>query len=84
MKKIDSVRDFMGFLLRKAERLESDAAHGGCEHDGGASHLRELVSVWVACVDGYFPEVFCKYQKEYHLANDPDYAKYLELKKRFG
>lgn len=75
---------FFELLFKIADQCEKDAALGGSMHDGGASLLREQIYCYKAGIEGKIPKSWDKYIKEYNRQTDPEYAQYLELKKKFG
>lgn len=72
--------------VKAAYRRKENAAYGGEHHDGGYQHSVDLVKAYIAGVDGSLPpfideKYFIEAKK---VKEDPDYIKYLELKKKFG
>lgn len=71
------------YVLQQAQTARTDAGYGGSHHDGGAGDLERQVEVFVAALLGETPESWEKFAKALRRNNDPDYQKYLELKRRF-
>lgn len=66
-----------------ADDLEMNAAYGGSMSDGGASRKRENLEFWLSGVRQDVPKQYAQLVKEFESKKDPEYQKYLELKKKF-
>ena len=77
------VKEIVRLVRKEANRLIISAASSGLPHDNGAKHLKELAEYWEAGFKGLIPDGFDPYLKQYKKTQDPDYSKYLELKKKF-
>lgn len=67
-------------VLDDANCREQDSAFEGGMSDGGAGRLREQVRFYIYGRDGTIPSEW----KIHEHKLDPEYQKYLELKKKFG
>ncbi len=74
----------VAFLLKKAEAMAYDAGMSGSMGDNGAKTLRDQITCWVAGLRGETPDCWEEYIQEYNRENDPDYAEYQRLMKKFG
>ena len=66
-----------------ADDLEMNAAYGGSMSDGGASRNRENLKFWLSGVRQGIPKQYAQLAEEFESRKDPEYQKYLELKKKF-
>lgn len=66
-----------------ADDLEMNAAYGGHMGDGGASRKRENLEFWLSGVRQDVPKHYAEIVSEFERKKDPEYQKYLELKKKF-
>jgi hypothetical protein len=80
MNKNNNVYSVMELVLKEAKNREMSAAYGGERGDGGARILRAQVEIFRAGLDGRIPDEWKSYEKQL----DPEYKRYLELKKKFG
>lgn len=74
------IEQLIAVILKAAAQAREDAGYGGRHDDGGASRLEDQVKFYNYGRAGAIPAEWKPYAK--HL--DPDYQKYLELKKKFG
>lgn len=79
-----SVADFAIYCLHVAEQNRYNAGYGGAHNDGGATQLEHQIEAWIAGFEDRVPDAFVKLSQAYHRDTDPEYVKYLELKKKFG
>lgn len=75
--------DFFIFLRRKANTLREDAGYNGEQTDGGASALIQQVEIYEAAMSKTIPDCWRKDYADFVKQIDPEYTKYLELKKKF-
>lgn len=77
---------FVEYALKQAQQKRDDAGFGGAMHDGGASDIEHALTSWIDGLQGRTPSCYPLFElhKQFTVEADPDYAKYLELKKRFG
>lgn len=66
-----------------ADDLEMNAAYSGSMSDGGASRKRENLEFWLSGVRQDVPKQYAQLADEFERKKDPEYEKYLELKKKF-
>lgn len=66
-----------------ADNLERNAAYSGSMSDGGASRKRENLEFWLSGVRQDVPKQYAQLANEFESKKDPEYQKYLELKKKF-
>ena len=66
-----------------ADNKRKNAAYSGDMGDGGAKMLEDQVDIYRAGMSGRIPPVWLEYHKEFTNVSDPEYQKYLELKKKF-
>ena len=67
-------------VLTAAADARESAGYGGRMDDGGASRLEDQVKFYNYGRNGIVPPEWETYKKEL----DPEYQRYLELKKKFG
>lgn len=80
MNKNNNIYSLMEIVMKEATNREMSAAYGGERGDRGASILRGEVEMYKAGMEGRVPDSWKKYEKQL----DPEYKRYLELKKKFG
>jgi hypothetical protein len=80
---LDTNHSFFTFLLKKAQIKRLNAGYSGDGGDGGAREIENSIKIYKAGMEGTLPDVWIGYWKEFQMENDPEYAKYLELKKKF-
>lgn len=66
-----------------ADDLEMNAAYSGSMSDSGASRKRENLEFWLSGVRQDVPKQYAQLANEFERKKDPEYQKYLELKKKF-
>lgn len=73
--------------IKEYEERKMSAGYGGEHHDGGHRHAMLILNAFYAGIDynekGIFPDFLSNYIQEAENMEDPDYKKYLELKKKF-
>lgn len=69
--------------LKAADNAEQNAGFSGLMSDGGASVMRKQVKAFMDGLDQVVPDFLAPYVTQIVRESDPEYAKYLELKKRF-
>jgi hypothetical protein len=74
---------FFKFLWDKAAERREAAGFNGAMHDGGAREIEAQIRIYEAGQKGVMPEAWVEFQREFDRATDPEYTKYLELKKKF-
>jgi len=74
---------FLNFLLHKARRLRDDAGHSGAHDDGGAGALEREIAAYRAGMAKDVPSFWNTDLEQFLREKDPDYVKYLELRRRF-
>lgn len=75
--------DFAIYCLHYAEQLRYCAGYNGAYNDGGASALEDKVEAWISGLEDRVPDCFVRLQQKYERDANDEYAKYLELKKKF-
>lgn len=75
----DDVKKLTEIILKATARKEDDAGYEGGMNDGGASRLREQVKFFMYGFNLVVPPEW----REFQVQLDPEYQKYLELKKKF-
>ena len=68
---------------RAANLARENAGFGGHMHDGGASVMHSRADAYEAGLHGTIPDFLADYVKEAEQAEDPEYATFLRLKKKF-
>lgn len=68
---------------KSADDVEKGAAYDGAMHDGGASRMRSEAIAYEAGLKRIVPPFLEPFVKEVNREEDPEYVKFLELKKRF-
>lgn len=66
-----------------ADNLEMNAAYSGSMSDSGASRKRENLEFWISGIRQDVPKQYAQLSDEFERKKDPEYEKYLELKKKF-
>ena len=78
----------MEHLLAEAAANRETAGYNGEHHDGGASHLEEVVAAFRAGLCGAWPKgwekVAALMSDQMAKEADPEYKTYLRLKGKFG
>ena len=80
---MENINEFLEFLRRKATKLQDDAGYNGRHDDGGASHIRDMIDVYIAGMSQQLPENWKRYYEEFQKEGDPEYQEYLRLKNKF-
>lgn len=75
----DEIKKLTEIILEEANRKESNAAFNGGMNDGGAGRLREQVQFFIHGYNLSIPPEWKKFKDQL----DPEYQKYLQLKKKF-
>lgn len=70
-------------LREEADDVERNAAYGGAMHDGGASRMRAEVIAYEAGLKRTIPPFLEPFVKQIEREEDPEYSKFLELKRKF-
>lgn len=70
-------------VLREAESRRESAAYGGRRDDGGASLLEAQVKWYEYGRQGVMPPEWKEHAREVVNENDPEWADYLRLRKKF-
>lgn len=66
-----------------ADKIEKDCAYSGTMHDGGASRMRSEVIAYEAGLRRIIPSFLEPFVKQIEKEEDPEYSKFLELKRKF-
>jgi thiamine kinase-like enzyme len=74
----------LAIVKEDIENRRTIAAYNGERSDGGAGHIQRELDVFLAVVNGHFPPTWKSYIEKAKQEGDPEYEKYLELKKKFG
>ena len=77
---IDQIHKLFEIVLAEAAQAEENAAFNGGMGDRDASRLRDQVKFYKYGMNCSIPSEW----KSYEVQLDPEYEKYLELKKKFG
>jgi len=77
------ISDFLQVQKLKADTLAYAAGIDGQYHDGGASEIRRECTMYEAGMNRTVPKIWELLVKQMADLNDPEYQKYLELKKKF-
>jgi len=67
----------------KAKEAEYNAGMEGRYDDGGCTHMLQLLSAFEHGLRGEVPSFLSSTYKQVENEMDPEYEKYLELKKKF-
>lgn len=68
---------------KAADAVEKGAALGGSMDDGGATKMRDLANAYQSGLNRTVPDFLIPFIKEINRETDPEYQKYLKLKKKF-
>lgn len=79
----DGIDKFLSFLERKHHKLQVDAGLNGDTYSPAAYRLRTELDAYQAARSGVLPESWKKDYSDFIKQQDPEYEKYLELKKKF-
>lgn len=74
---------FIAFANQVASNKRESSGFSGSWNDGGASRLEENIKTWHAGLEGKIPESLKDIVTDFEHSIDPEYQKYLELKKKF-
>lgn len=69
--------------LADAENKAKSVAMNGSWSDGGAGEIRRSVEDWKCGLEGILPPSLEKYCEKVLLDEDPEYAEFLRLSKKF-
>jgi argininosuccinate synthase len=75
---------FIAYVRQVAHEKRQSAGYNGEWNDGGAQALEDVADAFKAGLAGNVPAALAKHHSEFTKVNDPDYAKYLELKAKFA
>jgi hypothetical protein len=67
-----------------ANKLRDDASYTGAWSDNGASDLEAKLEAWLSGLKREVPLVFKEFYASVKRDNDPEYAEFLRLKRKFG
>lgn len=87
IKRDDTTMNFMDWMISKASRIESNAAHSGERHDGGARHVRELLAAYTCGREGCDAlaiPALSRYIPQYRKETDPEWEKFKKMAEKFG
>jgi hypothetical protein len=84
MIKKDQIPNFLDYLTNVAKGLGDDAGFSGAMNDGGQRALENEIFAYKCGQEGTIPLNWMEYIRDFKRLNDPEYTKYLELKKKFG
>ena len=68
----------------EAKAARDDAGYGGRMDDGGYRRMIGQLEAYAAGIRGEIPDFLQKHYDAIMRENDPEYARYLELKTKFG
>lgn len=77
------IPEIFSFILKIADDKELSAGLSGSYSDGGARLLRDEVEFYKMGRDGIVPPQWKIHISNFQREKDPDYTKYLELKRKF-
>lgn len=69
--------------IEYAEIQRDSAGFSGAMHDGGYQNMMDELGAYQTGLRGGIPEFLQEYYTEISNEQDPEYAKYLELKDKF-
>ena len=75
--------DFVFFVRQKAEEKRKTAGYNGSWDDGGAGNLENIADAFECGLSGMIPNCLKSLHKEFLRTQDPEYQKYLDLKRKF-
>lgn len=70
--------------LADAEAKAFGASMNGAWNDGGASTIRRTVEDWLCGIEGRVPSSLMRYHDKILHDEDPEYAEYVRLSKKFN
>jgi len=71
-------------VLAEARKVREDAGYGGRMDDGGASKLEDQVNYYRYGMTRTLPPDWGTFAEQVEREEDPEYAEYLRLQKKFG
>ncbi len=78
-----TISDLIRRVIQRGENVANDAAYGGHHHDGGGGRIKSEAEFYLMGMNGEVPKEWEKDWKQLQKESDPDYEKYLSLKKKF-
>ena len=76
--------NYIGERIRAdAAKAREDAGMGGYHHDGGAGQMHADLSLYFEGFNRTLPKKWEQYEKDFRFSKDPEYPKFLELRKKF-
>lgn len=79
---MSSIDDVIALVLKEAENCRTIVDYSGRWDDGGASLLKTQVEYFNYGRSGQLPPAWAKFAQQASNEADPEYVKYLELKKK--
>lgn len=79
-----ALNQVMGLVLKEAATRRDNAAYSGEWNDGGASALEDQVKFYRYGIEGRIPPEWKKYADQATREDDPEWAEYQRLRKKFG
>lgn len=73
-------KEMIDAVVTEAAIKEMNAAYSGLSHDGGSGNLIVQLIAWLHGIQGTVPSSLHRYDRD----TDPEYQRYLELKRKFG
>lgn len=84
---LDLEKDLVAFIVdvvsNESDDKELIAAMSGAAGDGGASRMRDKLRYWTAGLRNEVPDEYQEIVRQFEKEQDPEYAQYLKLKKKF-
>lgn len=75
---------FLDFLRKVADEDREIAAMSGEHGARGAQTLLDQIEIWTAGSEKKIPSQWKRHAQKFNRENDPDYATFQKLKKKFG
>jgi len=83
-----TIGEVLEAVLKDARSIAESAGMAGCYGDNGAGTMKKEVEMFKLGMNyqmsGKIPHEWEKYQQQILREKDPEYAKFLELQKKFG
>lgn len=80
-------KDLIAFIVdavsKESDDKERTALISGAAGDGGASRMRDKLRYWTAGLRNEVPDEYQEIVRQFEKEQDPEYAQYLKLKKKF-
>ena len=81
---MNDIEKFLKYLADEAKAEKRNAEFSGSWGDGGCNSTMTSIMIYRAGQKGTIPDAWKKDYIEFNKINDPDFAEYVRLNKKFG